>query len=388
MNEYKIGDTVILTDKLPNHWNEMMQHYLSNVVEIAWKNSTHFGFLGDNSWSFKVSDIINYATEESIEKARINRKKEEKKLVELLKSYVYRAEDVANIATCVFGKEFVNIKAVDKNNFSIFIYFPELLINNSKKQKHTIKDLYVQFKVVIRPEKFKHKNDYKAQIDFLGRRRTLSLKEFESGYRHSHLRSHRNEYGDFCLGNSDYSLIIQELQISLSENSWNMLFLSLENYLKWESLEGGPHIKLENITYSAKSNNKLLDNYAETILPLIPVSCLEYQEDSIKVIPGHSELFNVINVNSPIRNLRSYSKEEIEKKIEDANKSLEKITIEWDKNVTPMRVIDEEIEKSDLTWDVVQAYADIITKKGSIYIKQLNYERAKNRNKERVFRKV
>ena len=129
--------------------------------------------------------------------------------------------------------------------------------------------------------------------------------------------------------------------------------------------------------------------FSDNIICVTPKECFEFHENSIKVIPGHPEFFDAVDKNSIIRKMDEYSYEEKREKVKLANEALNKYKIKWKRQDIPMNVYEEEqILDLTLSGEVVQGYSDIINKKGGEFIKKLNYERAKNRNKERVFRAI
>jgi len=139
----------------------------------------------------------------------------------------------------------------------ILIYFPKFNISNSEGRTHEILDLYIrlEFNGILDTGPY-----LKSQIT--GFRTTLTEKEKSSGYIHSHIYSdsdyfdYFNEnydgcnYRSFCLGTSEVGDLIQLIigAETFDKNLFELFLLTLDSYVKWESLEGGPYIRMSQIS--------------------------------------------------------------------------------------------------------------------------------------------
>lgn len=147
-----------------------------------------------------------------------------------------------------FGESNVELKIDSTINdgkcYDLTIMFPEIVINNNLGLTHKIYDLFV--KLVIYEDKIS------TVID--GIRSTRTELEVMSNYIHSHLPSRANafNYESFCLGQSELNQHLIELShmnsSSYKEEHFDILFCLLDNYVRYESLEGVPHIKMSTIT--------------------------------------------------------------------------------------------------------------------------------------------
>ena len=170
-------------------------------------------------------------------------------------------------------------------NTAFIIKYPFITISNSKKEHHTIKDLYVKFEFT-----------YEGRMinAFTIQRSTYSLKEFLYSYKHSHVgavlmssgrihsRSSIREFSSVCLGTGPIRDIIAGLGASYSEEGFNeiafMQFLNLlDDFIAWESLEGVPYRHLADIP---KQN---IDNLVEV------------QEDDLRAYTTSHERERIIN---------------------------------------------------------------------------------------------
>ena len=154
------------------------------------------------------------------------------------------------------------------------ILYPEIEITNTKKEKHTIKNLVVIFSLKWDSYFKKWKID-----EMTGLRLTLSYLELSKSYHHSHLAS--NSFTDyfksmtsskFCLGSSTLGMSIAEYNTESNKEQSNLvlegILYTLDTYVTWESLEGVPH------------------NYIRNLLPFggTPVSDDSLDSHSLKVV--------------------------------------------------------------------------------------------------------
>jgi len=126
-----------------------------------------------------------------------------------------------------------------------YIHFPHILIRNSRGREHNIYDLYLRLKMRKHDGRF---------VEVEGNRATYNQAEYESRYSHSHLSStvvRDSVWGGFCMGAEEIVKDIQELQAAPfegKEDLFEAVLFQLEIFVQWESLEGGPYKKMENIS--------------------------------------------------------------------------------------------------------------------------------------------
>jgi len=137
------------------------------------------------------------------------------------------------------------------------IHFPKIRILNSRKNSHTVTDLFIKLIPISRTDKtFSFKN-------FEGKRLSASREEIYSEYQHSHLPSRKytyvgedEEFTDssalcyrrFCLGSSEVVQALTMLSCGYTEGNLRLFLFQLEEYLNWESIEGVPHIHFSKVT--------------------------------------------------------------------------------------------------------------------------------------------
>lgn len=199
---------------------------------------------------------------------------------------------------------------------NLVIHFPKLTISNELELTHEINNLFIKFPLY---------NDFNTGGELYGLRFTFTIKEFLSSYTHSHLEP-GFRWRNFCLGSSEFGrdlTHIYELAFdNESENRANCeineefllgMFLNLDAYIKWESLEGGPYKKIEELNdwgMIFKRNNSLFcSNYSYTpkdiryyynklinILPSVEILPSGHEKNiQFKVSNDLSDYFNHIN---------------------------------------------------------------------------------------------
>ena len=165
----------------------------------------------------------------------------------------------------------------DEYPYHYYLHFPIIEISNSQNLKHTIKDLYVRFQF----------NSIGILGDIDGTRATYNQAEFESLYSHSHLSSSAAKdatWGGFCFGSESINNDIGTLQEEFHSIIFEALLFELETFLSWESLEGGPYRKIENISRRATMST--------------PTT--EAKEDSYKrFVAKHTNINFTVSINPP-----------------------------------------------------------------------------------------
>ncbi len=140
--------------------------------------------------------------------------------------------------------------------FHVIIHWPEIEIKN-KNASHIIRDLYVKFDLNKSTLSMPN-NSYLCGI-----RGTLTEQEFVAGYAQSHLDSHNNtNWASFCLGSGTMPDLLLKMRAA-TKPSETLLFgflLQLDDYVRWESLEGVPYISFESIKGSYENFKETLAN--------------------------------------------------------------------------------------------------------------------------------
>lgn len=149
----------------------------------------------------------------------------------------------------VRDRNYYNIHNIKKS--TLLIHFPEIDITNRSKHKHKIVDLWMKF----------HFNSFYRMLNMGGTRSTKTFAEYNAGYNHSHMPSQRECTSgtvlNCCLGDTHYKTLQTQLFANFDKTDMTLFMQQLGDYLAWESLEGGPHFRMEligNRNYNTSSN--------------------------------------------------------------------------------------------------------------------------------------
>lgn len=128
----------------------------------------------------------------------------------------------------------------------IFVKWDTVKVTNEYDKSITIKDLYA--KITIK--------NYDGVITSDGvmlTRRTYTQEQWNSGYSHSHLprfisRTYRGEFNSPCLGSGPILTTSQSLKSEFNLDLWGLFVYELDKYVRVESVEGVPYIRLNQVT--------------------------------------------------------------------------------------------------------------------------------------------
>lgn len=150
----------------------------------------------------------------------------------------------------------------DVQEDAILIKFSNITIKNEEDESLVIPELYVKLEYII-TEYITSRTFYSDTIDLQkclvfnyrmkGASSIVTQSMFNRGYAHSHLdyRSSDVEYffsfSKFCLGDSVISTWINRLSNNFDFELFNFLLNSLEEFVRWESLDGVPYIHIRSV---------------------------------------------------------------------------------------------------------------------------------------------
>lgn len=263
------------------------------------------------------------------------------------------------LAIDIFGKERVYYESGN-----LYIHFPIINISNSLEQRHTIKDMYVKIEI--------------NRVYIYGWRKTLSYKEYKSSYSHSHTPFNIGSFSKFCLGSSVFNSLVMDVMVCKSRANWEMLLLSIENYLSWESLEGGPYRKIADIGNTSCVSTSELSSNLGAIMPHIPKECFEVSKIGISFIKGRQDFFNACDKYSKIRELYTLDNEAILEEIELIHN--QERGIFWKDKKICLEIVYESVSEDPnrtISREVVEQYENIIEIDILKFNKNLIYERSK-----------
>lgn len=176
------------------------------------------------------------------------------------RNYAIFTEQLFELIT-VFERKFVdkwdihltNRRIDDKNYYEIsfIMHYPKLEITNTSDQSRELTDL-----IAVLPVTFSVDNNCIYTKRIQGTRVTLLQDEWNRGYMHSHLPSipkisNFSEClitNNFCIGSEDLSELDIELSTEFDSDKFELMLYTIDSLVAWESLEGGPHFRMGQIT--------------------------------------------------------------------------------------------------------------------------------------------
>jgi hypothetical protein len=161
-----------------------------------------------------------------------------------------------------YTRDLDNRRVFSGFQLSVVIHYPEIEITNTEERCHNIKDLFIEFQV----KKSDFTNDNGEPVwgmyNLKGTRSYLTYDEWFVGYLHSHLPSNKfNSFsdafklGNFCLGdNTEIVNQQEELYMNYTPEGFELFLWTLDSLVRWESIEGVPHIRIERIKVGSEVN--------------------------------------------------------------------------------------------------------------------------------------
>lgn len=146
------------------------------------------------------------------------------------------------------------------------IKFDHITITNKEGRSRELENLFVCI-----PFKMYEDGNFKPTGRLLGTRTSVTGNEYRQRYMHSHLPSGFGSCSSFCLGGgTPMSVMMSDLSMDFDMLKFDFLLSQLDSYVRYESLEGGPHIRMEGIdsesyetsvssAYCREYYNKFLD---------------------------------------------------------------------------------------------------------------------------------
>ena len=158
--------------------------------------------------------------------------------------YIETLHKIYSIVEEYYGEDYTDLQEVSEMDWEegdysyIMIWFPEVRIFNSRGETQTVRDLYVR--LVIK--------DTARLSDFQMAVATFTASQWMSDYAHSHLPGITG-FTHPCLGRGPISSTITLLRSEdFDETSWEIMCSQIEDFVKWESVEGGPYRYIRDIT--------------------------------------------------------------------------------------------------------------------------------------------
>ena len=189
---------------------------ITNFLDLH-KKISHIIYKADNACQDYYTEVVKYEN-----------KKKLVRFTDVLKHH--------------FDDSHYELNIVD-NKVEIILKYDDVTIENSEGDSHLIKSMFVKLHFNNLTNKFENRLE--------GYRGDISIKELCSTYAHSHLSTYTRYFQTFCLGASELSIILNDISNKqFNADTFDLLLYTIAEYVKWESLEGGPYIKIKNLNYN------------------------------------------------------------------------------------------------------------------------------------------
>lgn len=182
----------------------------------------------------------------------------------------------------------------------LILRFPLFKIENSNGASKMVKEMYLA--VYFR-------SDFRVRSGLVGKRAEISLDEYNANWGHSHMNGVREGWADMCLGSGtplNMCLANMGSESLLTVENMMKLLVLISQYIRWESLEGGPYNQMSNIRNTSSSairgnfSNTETQNVCNEIIKIVRLS--ENQSGLIAV----NKLNNHYRVNLDEENLKNF----------------------------------------------------------------------------------
>lgn len=170
-------------------------------------------------------------------------------------------------------KEYFGEDRVDMQGNNILVWWPELRVSNEREEFCYIKNLYARVTV---------DNNGSLGGTFNLNRTEYTYEEWVSSYCHSHVpRIYRTadgvrEWRNPCLGSGPIRETCCTLNAGYDEDVWRLFIFELDQYVRHESVEGVPHIRLNTIGIDIANNRT-----QEWKIPVVRTQPFTYHSSSM-----------------------------------------------------------------------------------------------------------
>lgn len=213
-------------------------------------------------------------------------------------------------------------------------------------------------------------------------------------YMHSHLNIDRGtSWCPFCMGNTSFRQIINNIRLNPSEENWELFFRSLPNYLSWESLEGGPYIRISNIVYPNRSvSTSELETELLRVIPSLPTEVWEVNSEGITLIDNHPVLDDFFNEHFSIRESSIDTIKDIPGELKKAQKKRTDSIVTFKGKKVPFIIyVEEEQEKQTsrkaLQPSILSWIKNSLKEKSKNFTKRYEYVQRK-KHLQNIFEKI
>lgn len=226
---------------------------LSNYADKSTKAATNYKNMQDATKAFAEAQAAYHKAEAERTKLIRDQQNIHNKTKEFSRvlRYADKIKLFMDAALVYYEAENLSFRVVDDSFLEMATKFPDITITNSKKKFHKIKDLLVYTTINL--------ETMKLSKGIEGYRGSVTPEEAYSNYNHSHLRSSNyNRITEFCLGSSEMAVLVAEMKSQvITPQKFEFYCGSLDQYVRWESLEGTPHIPFDNVSGNSNTLSSL-----------------------------------------------------------------------------------------------------------------------------------
>lgn len=178
--------------------------------------------------------------DKDIEQEYLSRMEMPNKVLEIFNDHF--GEDRVDMQGFPTVNEFESSINTDFRHGYILVHFPTVRIMNENGRFVDINNLYAKVKVT---------SEGKLIGYFSLNRSSYTTSHIRSNYMHSHVSGiPANDFRQFmtvCIGSGPIGYTSRTLNVDYNEDIWKLFCLELDNYVRVESVAGGPYHHLENI---------------------------------------------------------------------------------------------------------------------------------------------
>lgn len=175
------------------------------------------------------------------------------------KTYINFVNSIVPVLDAIYPNNYDLQFNKETNHLNLLIRFDTFTIINTNRDTRDISGLYVLISFTM--------NDDEDVVvsEFKGFRSTYDLEAYKHGYAHSHLHTKRSSDlfrpTGFCTGSTGFTAVLAELRDKIDLEKFELFLYDLDNYVRWESLEGTPHIRMD----TARVNNSTGNTSASSV---------------------------------------------------------------------------------------------------------------------------
>lgn len=152
------------------------------------------------------------------------------------------------------------IRKFNDKEYTLILHYPKVEVTNSANEHYIAYDFFIKILFGTDPTK-----TYVTYKNMSFTRTTVTEKEYEGNWFHPHIKGTIGAFSsNFCLGSGPLKNLIQMISdggtFHLTNTAVFALLTNLDTYLKWESIEGGPYVRIPTLLSNTVQNKYPLSN--------------------------------------------------------------------------------------------------------------------------------